>query len=230
MYLKVASFEELSVEKVIREIIEIDNIDIINFEFKGTERITEQNDYHGLRLKLVGAIGRSKTPIFIDIAIGDVIIPESCIISFETIITGFEKPRIRAYPMETIIAEKLDAILYLMEASSRMKDYYDIYYLAISKNFDGKTLKEAIYSTFKNRNHLMHMKNIHGISKFKEIENLNSIWNRFIENEIRIDLELSDVIDTILTFALPICEAIEENKDYNKKWNFQTKAYIDFNE
>ena len=85
MYLKVASFEELSVEKVIREIIEIDNIDIINFEFKGTERITEQNDYHGLRLKLVGAIGRSKTPIFIDIAIGDVIIPESCIISFESI-------------------------------------------------------------------------------------------------------------------------------------------------
>ena len=132
--------------------------------------------------------------------------------------------------METIIAEKLDAILYLMEASSRMKDYYDIYYLAISKNFDGKTLKEAIYSTFKNRNHLMHMKNIHGISKFKEIENLNSIWNRFIENEIRIDLELSDVIDTILTFALPICEAIDEDRDYNKKWNFQTKSYIDFND
>lgn len=228
--MKHLSNEELSVEKVIREIIEIDNIDIINFEFKGTERITEQNDYHGLRLKLVGTIGRSKTPIFIDIAIGDVIIPESCIISFDTIITGFEKPIIRAYPMETIVAEKLDAILYLMEASSRMKDYYDIYYLAISKNFDGKTLKEAIYSTFKNRNHLMHMKNIHGISKFKEIENLNSIWNRFIENEIRIDLELSDVIDTILTFTLPICEAIDEDRDYNKKWNFQTKAYIDFNE
>ena len=133
--MKYLSNEELSVEKVIREIIEIDNIDIINFEFKGTERITEQNDYHGLRLKLVGAIGRSKTPIFIDIAIGDVIIPESCIISFETIITGFEKPRIRAYPMETI-----------------------------------------------------------------------------------------------LTFALPICEAIDEDRDYNKKWNFQTKSYIDFND
>ena len=133
--MKHLSNEELSVEKVIREIIEIDNIDIINFEFKGTERITEQNDYHGLRLKLVGAIGRSKTPIFIDIAIGDVIIPESCIISFETIITGFEKPRIRAYP-----------------------------------------------------------------------------------------------IDTILTFTLPICEAIDEDRDYNKKWNFQTKSYIDFND
>ena len=62
---------------------------IDKFVLKGAERITEQNDYHGLRLKLVGAIGRSKTPIFIDIAIGDVIIPESCIISFETKITGF---------------------------------------------------------------------------------------------------------------------------------------------
>lgn len=225
--MKNLSNEEISVEKVIKEIMEIGNMDVIKFEFKGTERITEQNDYHGLRIKLVGSIGRSKTPIFIDLGIGDVIIPESSIISLETIIEGFEKPRIRAYPMETIIAEKLDAILYLMEASSRMKDYYDIYYLAISKNFDGTTLHEAIYNTFKNRDHLMHMKNIYGLSKFKGIENLNSMWTRFIEEEIRIELELSNVIDTILTFTLPICETIEKDQEFNKKWDFKIQNYID---
>ncbi|TJX14993.1 nucleotidyl transferase AbiEii/AbiGii toxin family protein [Tissierella creatinini] len=219
--------EEISVEKVIKEIIEIYNIDEITFEFKGTERITEQNDYHGLRIKLVGLIGRSKTPIFIDLGIGDVIIPESRIISLETIIEGFEKPRIRAYPMETIVAEKLDAILFLMEASSRMKDYYDIYYLATSKSFDGTSLQEAIYNTFKNRDHLMHIKNIYELSKFKGIDNLNNMWNRFIEEEIRIELEFSSVIDIIYTFILPICEAIENDKEYNKKWDFRIKAYID---
>lgn len=221
------SNEEISIEKVIIEIMEIDNMDVIKFEFKGTERITEQNDYHGLRIKLVGSIGRSKTPIFIDLGIGDVMIPESSIINLETIIEGFEKPRIRAYPMETIIAEKLDAILYLMEASSRMKDYYDIYYLAISKNFDGTTFQEAIYNTFKNRDHLMHIKNIYGLSKFKGIENLNNMWTRFIEEEIRIELELSNVIDTILTFTLPICETIEKDQEFNKKWDFKIQDYID---
>lgn len=225
--MKNLSNEEISVEKVIKEIMKIGNMDVIKFEFKGTERITEQNDYHGLRIKLVGSIGRSKTPIFIDLGIGDVIIPESSIISLETIIEGFEKPRIRAYPMETIIAEKLDAILYLMEASSRMKDYYDIYYLAISKNFDGTTLQEAIYNTFKNRDHLTHIKNIYDLPKFKEIESLNNMWNRFIKEEIRIELEFSNVIDTIFTFTSTICEAIADNKEYNKKWDFKIKAYID---
>lgn len=225
--MKNLSNEEISVEKVIKEIMEIDNMDVINFEFKGTERITEQNDYHGLRIKLVASIGRSKTPIFIDLGIGDVIIPESNIINLETIIEGFEKPRIRAYPMETIVAEKLDTILYLMEASSRMKDYYDIYYLAISKNFDGTTLQEAIYNTFKNRDHLMHIKNIHDLPKFKEIESLNNMWNRFIEEEIRIEIEFSNVIDTIFTFTSTICEAIEKDQEFHKKWDFKIQNYID---
>ena len=93
--------------------------------------------------------------------------------------------------METIVAEKLDAILYLMEASSRMKDYYDIYYLAISKNFNGNILRKAIHNTFKNRKHLDFIKNIHDVHKFKGMENLNSVWNRFIEEEI-VSLEINN--------------------------------------
>lgn len=128
--------------------------------------------------------------------------------------------------METIIAEKLDAILYLMEASSRMKDYYDIYYLAISKNFDGNILKEAIHRTFENRGHLDFIKNIHEVSKFRELESLNNMWNRFMEKEIKISIEFNKVIDIILKLTIPICMAIENKEEYNKTWDFRELGYI----
>lgn len=206
------SNEEESIKNTIQEIIEIDNSKSIILEFAGMERITEQNDYHGLRIKLTGSIGRSKTSFFIDLGVGDVVTPESKIIKLETIIEGFEEPEIRVYPMETIVAEKLDAILYMMEASSRMKDYYDIYYLAISKNFDSNVLREAIYNTFENRKHLDFIKNIHEVSRFKELENLNNMWNRFIEKEIKVSIEFNKVIDVILELTLPVCNAIENGR------------------
>lgn len=224
--MKNLSNEEEKVKDTIIEIIEIGNESGIILEFVGTERITEQNDYHGLRIKLIGKIGRSKTTIFVDLGIGDVIIPESKIIKLETILEGFEEPEIRIYSMETIIAEKLDAILYLMEASSRMKDYYDIYYLAISKNFDGNILTEAIHSTFKNRGHLDFIKNIHEVSRFKELDSLNNMWNIFMEKEIKISIEFNKVIDIILELTVPICTAIENEEEYNKTWDFRELTYV----
>ncbi len=224
--MKNLSNEEEIVENTIKEIIEIDNKNAIIFEFMGMERITEQNDYHGLRIKLMGVIGRSKTMIFVDLGVGDVIIPGSKIIKLETIIEGFEKPEIRAYSMEAIVAEKLDAILYLMEASSRMKDYYDIYHLAISKNFNGDILRKSIYNTFKNRRHLNFIKNIDEVSNFKELESLNNMWNRFIEKEINTSIEFSKAIDIIIELTLPICRAIEEKEEYNETWDFKRLKYI----
>lgn len=225
--MKNLSNQEKHVQSIIKEIINIDNLNAIHFEFKATEKINEQNDYHGVRIKLEGSIARSKTPIFIDIGVGDTIVPESNIVVLDTIIGGFEKPKIRAYPMETIVAEKLDAILYLMEASSRMKNYYDIYYLAISMHFHGKTLQNAIYNTFRNRNHLEHMNNIYNLSKFKEIKALVTMWDKFIKEEIRTELEFDKVIDTILSFVLPVCESIEKNQEFSKEWNFKTQNYAD---
>lgn len=218
--------EKERVESVIQEIIAIDNEGNVTFELMDMEIITEQNDYHGFRIKLLGIIGRTRTPIFVDLGVGDIIVPESEFISLETIIDGFEEPEIRAYSMETIIAEKLDAILYLMEASSRMKDFYDLYYLALSKNFNGGILKEAIYTTFKNRGHLQLIKNIHEINRFKEIEKTRNMWNRFVEKEIKVTMEFDHVIDMIIELTLPICEAIENNEEFSKSWSFKKQSYV----
>ena len=113
-----------------------------------------------------------------------------------------------------------------MEASSRMKDYYDIYYLAISKNFDGNILTEAIHSTFKNRGHLDFIKNIHEVSRFKELDSLNNMWNIFMEKEIKISIEFNKVIDIILELTVPICTAIENEEEYNKTWDFRELTYV----
>lgn len=215
-----------NVKSVIQEIIAIDNDGDITFEWMNMEIITEQNDYHGFRIKLLGIIGRTRTPIFVDLGVGDIIVPESEFIRLETIIDGFQEPEIRSYSMETIVAEKLDAILYLMEASSRMKDFYDLYYLALSKNFNGAILKEAIYTTFKNRGHLDLIKNIYEINRFKKIENTKNMWNRFVEKEIKVEIEFDQVIDKIIELTLPICEAIENNEEFNQLWSFKKQSYV----
>ncbi|MDN6196247.1 MAG: nucleotidyl transferase AbiEii/AbiGii toxin family protein [Lactococcus lactis] len=215
-----------NVKAVIQEIIAIDNDGDITFEWMDMEIITEQNDYHGFRIKLMGIIGRTRTPIFVDLGVGDIIVPESEFIRLETIIDGFQEPEIRSYSMETIVAEKLDAILYLMEASSRMKDFYDLYYLALSKNFNGAILKEAIYTTFKNRGHLDLIKNIYEINRFKKIENTKNMWNRFVEKEIKVEIEFDQVIDKMIELTLPICEAIENNEEFNQLWSFKKQSYV----
>lgn len=218
--------KKANVKSVIQEIIAIDNDGDITFEWMDMEIITEQNDYHGFRIKLMGIIGRTRTPIFVDLGVGDIIVPESEFIRLETIIDGFQEPEIRSYSMETIVAEKLDAILYLMEASSRMKDFYDLYYLAFSKNFNGAILKEAIYTTFKIRGHLDLIKNIYEINRFKEIENTKNMWNRFVEKEIKVEIEFDQVIDKIIELTLPICEAIENNEEFNQLWSFKKQSYV----
>ena len=85
----------------------------------------------------------TKTPFSIDFGVGDVIVPRQEKRKIPTQLEDFTAPTVNTYSLETTIAEKLDAILSLMEFSSRMKDYYDIYYLANKFDFDGATLAEA---------------------------------------------------------------------------------------
>jgi hypothetical protein len=86
----------------------------------------------------------------VDVGFGDVVTPRARLIRFPTLL-DFPAPRIRAYPRETVIAEKLQAIVVLGIANSRMKDFYDLYVLARDFDYDGATLTAAIKATFKRR-------------------------------------------------------------------------------
>lgn len=167
---------------IIEEIIntETDN-DFVTFEIKGIEPIAVAKKYAGIGASLVAKIKNTKTPINIDFGVGDVIVPKQEKRSIPTQLDDFDSPTINTYSLETTIAEKLDAILDLMEFSSRMKDYYDIYYLATHFEFDSDTLAEAMRKTFANRNHHFTIEQFNQVLAFGEDESMQKKWQVFAE-------------------------------------------------
>ena len=127
--------------------------DFISFEIMDISPIAVARKYAGITASVVARIKNTKTPFSIDVGVGDIIIPKQEKRIIPTQLADFDPPIVNTYSLETTVAEKLDAILSLMEFSSRMKDYYDIYYLAQKFNFDGATLTEALRKTFENRGH-----------------------------------------------------------------------------
>lgn len=139
---------------ILEEIIATDTgNDFITFEIKNVAPIAVAKKYAGIGASLVAKIKNTKTPFSIDFGVGDVIVPKQKKRKIPTQLDDFNAPMVSTYSLETTIAEKLDAILSLMEFSSRMKDYYDLYYLANKFDFDGATLTKALNKTFKNREH-----------------------------------------------------------------------------
>ncbi len=125
--------------------------DFVAFDIKGMEPIAEHREYNGIRIKLIGRIKNTRTPFDVDFGIGDVIVPRPEERKLRVQLDGFEEPEVLTYSLESIIAEKWDAILSRMELTSRMKDFYDIYYLACSYGFEARKLQEAIFETLQNR-------------------------------------------------------------------------------
>ncbi|NLP23819.1 MAG: nucleotidyl transferase AbiEii/AbiGii toxin family protein [Syntrophomonadaceae bacterium] len=141
-----------AIKKLVDEVISLPSKnDFVGFEIRSVEVISEIKKYHGIRVNLVGTIERTQTPFRIDFGVGDVIVPAVVERSLPVLLPDFESPVVLTYSLESTVAEKLDAIISLMEATSRMKDFYDIYYLATTFDFDGRNLQKAIFETLSNR-------------------------------------------------------------------------------
>ncbi len=95
--------------------------------------ITEFKEYSGVNVSVFAMLDRTKVPVSIDIGFGDVVYPKKHIMEFPTLL-DMATAKIYAYSLETVIAEKLEAIVSLGYVNSRYKDFYDIYLL--SRNFD----------------------------------------------------------------------------------------------
>ena len=131
----------------------------------------------------------------------------------------FESPTVNTYSLETTIAEKIDAILSLMEFSSRMKDYYDIYYLANKFDFDGNILTDAMQKTFENRGHTFNIEQFEEVISFSDDEGMQKKWRAFCRKiDVKTD-DYSTVLQTIQKFLIkPFAAAINEGF-FDKYWN-----------
>jgi len=141
------------IESAIRQIAEIEVEDGVMFHANTIEidEITKDADYKGLRVRLSATVGGDYQRLQIDIGFGDVIVRGPVEMSYPAML-DFEPPKIIAYSLESAIAEKLQAIVNLGIFGSRMKDFYDIWFLTKNRQFNKEHVSEAIETTFKRRN------------------------------------------------------------------------------
>ena len=136
-----------------REIMAIKVDDGVSFDLKGLriEAIREEVEYGGSRLRTTAALAGARIPITVDIGFGDAIEPGVEDIDLPVLL-DMPSPHLRAYPPETVVAEKFHAMVALGRANSRMKDYYDVWMLTNAFDLEPERLRRAIAATFARRN------------------------------------------------------------------------------
>lgn len=183
--------------------------------------IREDQEYQGQRVKLTAFLGKARIPIQVDVGFGDVITPKATEIYFPTLL-DFPAPHILACPRETVVAEKLHAMVMLGISNSRMKDFYDLYVLAKDFDFDGSTLTKAIKATFKRRKTEIPSEIPLALTEEFGHDDMKSIqWKAFIR---KIGLEqgvpeLLDVLMHLQEFLLPPMRAASGTVSIPKYWN-----------
>lgn len=193
--------------------------DFITFEIKGVAPIAVAKKYAGIGASVVARIKNTRTPFSIDFGVGDVIVPKQEKRKIPTQLSDFDAPTVNTYSLETTVAEKIDAILSLMEFSSRMKDYYDIYYLANRFDFDGATLTEALKKTFENRGHKFTIEQFEQVMTFGSDDAMQKKWKAFVRKiEAKTD-DFSKVIGAIDLFLAEPIKAAVENTSFTAHWN-----------
>lgn len=181
------------------------------------KKIAVSKQYPGVGISLMASIKNTRTPFSIDLGVGDIVVPGCEKREIPTQLTGFRSPVVNTYSIETTIAEKIDAILDLMEFSSRMKDYYDIYYLSNKFNFNGTVLTAALNKTFSNREHFFSLNQFNQIREYASDESMQRKWQSFIR-KIEINLDFDSVLQTIIIFLSGPIKAVFEDAEYDKEW------------
>lgn len=206
--------------RVVEEIIEVETgNDFVTFEIKDIEPIAVAKKYAGIGITLQAKIKKTRTPFSIDFGVGDIIIPKQEKRKIPTQLDDFAAPIINTYSIETTVAEKLDAILSLMEFSSRMKDYYDIYYLAHKFDFDGKMLCEALRKTFANRKHSFTMEQFEQIIILASDDGMRKKWRMFTKKiDVEID-DFSEILRKINDFLNAPYRNVMNGTFFEKQWN-----------
>ena len=212
---------------ILEEIITVQTgNDFVTFEIKDITPIAVTKKYAGIGASMVAYIKNTRTPFGIDFGVGDIIVPKQEKRKIPTQLDDFIAPTINTYSIETTVAEKIDAILSLMEFSSRMKDYYDIYYLANKFDFDGTTLSEALKKTFTNRAHSFTAAQFEQVMNFDDDAAMQKKWKTFIRKIDTKTDNYSTILKTIQAFLTKPFTAAIEDRVFTGSWIAQNNEWI----
>ncbi len=160
------------------------------------ERIRDEESYEAVRVRLEARLGNARIPLQIDVGFGDAIVPSPEELEFPTLLK-FPAPRLNAYPKESVVAEKFEAMVKLGMANSRMKDFYDIWVLAQRFEFESAALAAAIQATFETRRTpLPSSLPLAFSAEFHQSPNKQTQWKAFLrKRDLNAHSSLGDHLD-----------------------------------
>lgn len=175
--------EILHLIDIFEELCNLELDDGIFYDLKSikVEEIRKEANYSGIRVTLLGLIDGAKCPIQVDIGYGDAVTPAPESVLYPVMLDDMPAPCLRVYPRYTVIAEKLEAIITLGMANTRMKDYFDLYVILQDTDIDRTVLSQAVTATL-NRRKTTRPKDVPtGLSeRFSLNAQKNTQWNAFV--------------------------------------------------
>jgi predicted nucleotidyltransferase component of viral defense system len=183
-------------------------------------QIREEQEYGGQQITVMAMLGRARIPVRVDVGFGDAVLPPAIEAEYPTLL-GFPGPRLRVYSRETVISEKLHAMVTLDLTNSRMKDFYDLWILSRRFEYDGRTLVSAIKATFDRRQtELLIDAPIALTNAFSTNADKVTQWNAFLRrNGLDVgELRLDQIVEQLAGFLEPPRLAAASGLPLDAKW------------
>ena len=181
--------------------------------------IREEQEYEGVRVTAEARVGNARVRLKVDVGFGDAVTPDAEEATFPTLL-GSLPPVLRVYPKETVVAEKLQAMVSLGILNSRMKDFYDLWHLAQRDAFDGAMLTEAVRATFARRQTpVPDAAPLALTDGFALDVDKQTQWRAFVRRgRLNQEATLSEVIEVLQAFLLPVLQAARANSPLDERW------------
>jgi predicted nucleotidyltransferase component of viral defense system len=212
-------------EEMFREIVntnvEPDGLEFFAESVRGV-RIKEDQEYEGVRLSIQARLEQARLSLQIDVGFGDAVTPAPEEIEYPTLLADSPVPRLRAYSRYSVVAEKFQAMVMLGIANTRMKDFFDVWTLARSFDFDGRVLCQAMKVTFKRREtEVPSTAPLALTQEFYGDRTKQSQWGAFLKrSQLAAQSTTLDEVATVLRdFLLPPASAVVEGKPtFDARW------------
>jgi Nucleotidyl transferase AbiEii toxin, Type IV TA system len=212
-----------------RELAAIDLHDGIVFDPDSVraEPIREDNVYGSVRVRLVGRIGSARCSLQVDVGFGDAVTPQPETGALPAVLPDFESPRLKVYPVYTVIAEQYQAMVVLAAANSRMKDFYDLAVIAARSTLEGSTLAQAIAATFARRRTTIPLEPPLCLrSEFAAAPAKRQQWQAFLARNRLAPLDLARTINVLHTLLWPATRVAASGSNATAQWIPQQTTWV----
>ncbi len=187
-----------------------------------TEQMRADEEYPGVRVILRGQLGQARIPVQVDVGYGDAVVPSPEVVEMPTILPDSAPVSMKAYPREAVVAEKFETIVRLGMGNSRMRDFYDVWSMARSFEFDGATLAKSLVATFERRGTPVPRERPTALTvEFSENKRVKRGWLGFLGKDSigQEKLSLAQVVKLLGKFLMPPAKSIADNEPFNRVWS-----------